>query len=45
MSCALDISWWFFRVTLVVDWWFRPQHFGQVVGTYEGLLLLCMQMR
>ena len=29
-----------FRVTLVVDWWFLPQHFGDVVGTYEGHLLL-----
>ena len=28
-------------VTLVVDWQFLRQNFGQVVGTYEGLLLLC----
>ena len=25
----------------MVDWRFLPQIFGQVVGTYEGLLLLC----
>ena len=29
--------WWLVRVTLVVDWLFLPQNFGQVVGTYEGL--------
>ena len=32
--------WWLVRVTLVVDWRFLPQNFGQVVGTYEGLLWL-----
>ena len=38
-SCFLD--WWPVRVTLVVDWLFLSQHFGPVVGTYEGLLRLC----
>ena len=33
--------WWLVRVTLVVDWLFLPQHFGLVVGTYKGHLLLC----
>ena len=33
--------WWLVRVTLVVDWQFFPQNFGQVVGTYEGFLLFC----
>ena len=33
--------WWLFRVTLVVDWRFLPQNFGQVVGTYKGLLPFC----
>ena len=33
--------WWLVRVTLVVDLWFLPQNFGHVVGTYEGLLVLC----
>ena len=33
--------WWLVRVTLVVNWLFLPQNFGPVVGTYEGLLLLC----
>ena len=32
--------WWLVRVTLVVDWQFLPQNFGQVVGTYEDLLWL-----
>ena len=35
------VHWWLVRVTLVVDWLFLPQNFGQVVGTYEGLLRLC----
>ena len=25
----------------MVDWWFLPRNFGQVVGTYKGLLQLC----
>ena len=28
--------WWLIRVTLVVDWQFLPQNFGQVVETYKG---------
>ena len=35
------IYWWLVRVTLVVDWRFLPQNFGQVVGTYEGFLPFC----
>ena len=31
--------WWLVRVTLVVDWLFLTQNFGQVVGTYEGLFV------
>ena len=41
MVGTLKPSWWFVRVTLVVDWLFLPQNFGPVVGTYEGLLQLC----
>ena len=33
--------WWLVRVALVVDWRFLPQNFGQVVGTYEGILPFC----
>ena len=33
--------WWLVRVTLVVDWQFLFQNFGQVVETYEGHLLFC----
>ena len=33
--------WWLVRVTLRVNWLFLPQNFGPVVGSYEGLLLLC----
>ena len=32
MVGTLKPSWWFVRVTLVVDWLFLPQNFGPVVG-------------
>ena len=33
---TLKPSWWFVRVTLLVDWLFLRQNFGPMVGTYEG---------
>ena len=41
MVGTLKPSWWFVRVTLVVNWLFLPQNFGPMVGTYEGLLQFC----
>ena len=35
----VNVIWWLIRATLVVDWRFLPQNFGQVVGTYKGLLM------